>query len=656
MRVRAGESLPHGRTRVETADLHLFTDAGVSIFVAEEFRVRHASRAVLERSLRDNAQPAYALTWVPASRETATAATTPTTTQTVAVLGAGQERGRPLCQALEALGHQVRPWLDDTPVDTAVDLVVDARFLDLGTGATDALRAVLTLSASLQALPPQVPVAVLGDGHRSAAPVREALWGMLAALEAEEPQRRLVRVGLDAGWTPAALAGALSAAMDAGFDETRLALDGDGVRVARLVPAPIAAAVPSWEGSVLITGGLGALGLSVTRILARQGAKAITLMGRSGPGATAQRTIDELTASGVSVAVVTGDVTDSAACARAVAAAGALAPLHGVFHLAGATADGAFTHLTPADFELVFAAKARGAETLAAAVHGEPLRAFVLFSSVSSVLGSAGQANYAAANGYLDGLAEALRASGVPATSINWGPWVPSGKGGMAAAAAATKAAERLGVRPLADADAEGLLGLAVSAATPRLVAVAADFTRFADAVAQHPRAALVAGLATRPRREPDTPGGPAQAKGWLHDALDGLETPARDDGLRDAIRALVGDTLGDPAAVNDELGFADMGLDSIMAIDLRTRLAHALGTDLPATVAIDHPTVPAMASFLGGLAFVSGAAVHPADIPRAVGAVLPTATLGAPDLPEPEPLSLDQLIQAVRDDLAVEQ
>ncbi|WP_462203334.1 SDR family NAD(P)-dependent oxidoreductase, partial [Frankia sp. CcWB3] len=536
VRVRAGEPLPHGRIRVESADLRMFTETG-SLFVAEEFRVRHASRAVLERSLRDGAPShAYALTWVPASRATGTpqavaALPTPPTPptpphvpRTVAVLGTGREHARSLCDALETLGHQVRRWPDDTPADPAacdpayddVDLVVDARFDDLGaaTGAGDALRAVLALAASLRALPPRIPVAVLGDGRRSAAPVREALWGMLAALEAEDPQRRLVRIGLDIGWTPTSLALALSEAADAGFDETRWVLAGDGVRLARLAPvegAPVEAAAggPLWEGGVLITGGLGALGLSATTILAGQGAKAITLMGRSGPDATAQRTIDELTASGVSVAVVTGDVTDPAACARGVAAAGALVPLHGVFHLAGVTVDGAFAHLTSADFEEVFAAKARGAETLAAAARGEPLRAFVLFSSVSSVLGSAGQANYAAANGYLDGLAEALRAGGMPATSVNWGPWVPSGKGGMAAAGPAVKAAERLGVRPLADTDAGPLLGLAVNAVTPRIVAVAADFTRFIEAAAGHPRAALVADLATRPRRNPHGPHGP---------------------------------------------------------------------------------------------------------------------------------------------------
>lgn len=167
-----------------------------------------------------------------------------------------------------------------------------------------------------------------------------------------------------------------------------------------------------------------------------------------------------------------------------------------MYHLAGVNADAAFDSLTPASYEKVFHAKALGADVLTDAVAGHDPRAVVLFSSVSAALGSAGQTNYAAANGYLDGLAERLRAEGLPATSVSWGPWVPEAKGGMAAAAAVERAAGRIGIRALSDAEAAAPLALATDTALSRLVVVALDATRYAAAAAGHPRAALVAALA----------------------------------------------------------------------------------------------------------------------------------------------------------------
>ncbi|HSV68388.1 MAG TPA: SDR family NAD(P)-dependent oxidoreductase [Mycobacteriales bacterium] len=673
VRVTGAAPLPNGRLRVETAHLHMFSqagsaaagsEAGASVFVAEDFRVRHAPRSVLEASLRGGPRQAYELAWVEhPARADRPAGARPA--RSVVLVGADGE----LAGALRAAGHD----LTDGPADPGTDLVVDARFGTLPTAtAGDALAAALALAESLRSTPPQVPYAVLADGSAAAGPVREALFGLLAALEAEDPERRLVRVRLDGGHTAAALAEVLAEALDDGIPETRLAVGGGRqpggtVRVARLIPVTEPAPTPRWTGGVLITGGLGALGLSVAQAVAAQGAPAVTLMGRSAPDATARRVIDELTAAGVRVAVVAGDVTDPADCARAVAAAAATAiaaaaatgaptaaghaPLAAVFHLAGVTADQAFGQLTPAAYQKVFAAKAAGAEVLAAAVAagGHELSAFVLFSSISSVLGSAGQVSYGAANGYLNGLAESLRAAGVPATAVAWGPWVPAAKGGLAATAAVERAAERMGVRALTDAEAGPLLALAATSARPGLVAVAIDVARYADALAGHPRTALVADLvaarATQPtgRRTDGADRTPTRPKGWLRTELAALDPAAVEDALRDAIRDLAGAALGDPDGIDDTLGFADMGLDSIMVIDLRTRLAHALDADLPATVAIDHPTVVAMTRFVIGTVF----ATPPA--PAATTAT-PAADAALDDL------TLEQLIRAVRDDLAMEQ
>ncbi|MEV0131628.1 SDR family NAD(P)-dependent oxidoreductase [Dactylosporangium sp. NPDC050688] len=628
--------LSQGRWRVESADIRLFTGAGRTLFTADDFRVRAASRTVLQQSLKGGPSGGYRLDHVPVAVTAAGASIT--------VVGGGPA----LHAAVAAL-----------PAGDA-ELVADARFLDPATTSTttataqDARRAVWDLATSLRAASPDVPYAVLAAGGAQAAPLRQALWGMLAALEAEQPRRRLLRVTVEDGADPALLAGVLAQAAAAGVPEPCLTVGAGGaqpVTAARLVPVTSGPAIAAWPRNVLITGGLGALGLSSARLLAQQGTAAVTLLGRSAPDPAAQEVIDDLVAAGVTVGVVRGDVTDPADCARAVAAATATGPLHGVLHLAGALDDRPFDELDEASLAKVFAAKAVGAEHLAAATGGQPLTAFVLFSSASSLLGSAGQTNYGAANGFLDGLAEALRAGGVPATSVNWGPWTPAAKGGMAAADAVRRAGERLGVRPLDDEGAAPLLALAVAGELPRLLAVDLDVARYAEQVAGHPRAALVAALTDRPAGTAAPDGRAAQAKGWLRRAVDDVAPEAREAALRRAVREMLGVIVGDDGAVDESLSFAEIGLDSIMVIDLRSRLEHAMGADLPATMGIDYPTVPAITRFVHDLAYPA-----PADGPAAETAVgpaaetYPVAAAGADtDLSE---LSLDQLILAVQQDL----
>ncbi len=635
--VTKADALARGRLRVETADLQMFTGSGASVMVADAFRVRHAPKSVLERSLRGGLPHAYEPSLADVPPYTGGAFTA----RRIVLLGGADGHGQAIGEALRALGHEVTAAREPARITPATGLVLDARHLTASEGdAQEALRTVLSLGSALREVPRQVPYAVLGDGSAPAAPAREAMWGLLTALEAEDAERRLLRVTLDEGWEPALLAGALSQALEEGIPEPRLTLAAGTVRAARLVPVTTAPEPPSWQGSVLITGGLGALGLSAARILAGQGVGAITLMARSAPDEAAQRLVGELTADGVKVTVVSGDVTEPADCVRAVRAANATAPLRGVLHLAGSTADGAFEHLTPESYRSVFAAKVSGAWNLAAATEGEAIDTFVLFSSVAGLLGSAGQANYAAANGCLDGLAHRLRAAGVPATSVNWGPWVPAGKGGLAQDAAVGRAATRLGVRALTDEEAAPLLALAVGATHRQVAAVALDAAAYAERLGDHPRAALVRALAPAADRRPADEEPRTRPTGWLRATLDATADADREDELRDALAELVGEILGEPVGTDDSLGFADMGLDSIMVIDLRTRLAHALDADLPATVAIDHPSVPAMVRFLTGSLYGTDDG-RPA--PPAAGREEPA---------ELEDLSFEELIQAVRDDL----
>ncbi|WP_269859735.1 beta-ketoacyl reductase, partial [Streptomyces sp. RPT161] len=215
--------------------------------------------------------------------------------------------------------------------------------------------------------------------------------------------------------------------------EDQVAVRSAGVFGRRLVRAPQDGAEGgSWvpSGTVLVTGGTGALGAEVARWLVRHGAGRVLLTSRRGmdaPGAVELQA--ELAATGVEVVIAACDVADRDALAELLAAIPAEQPLTGVIHAAGVLDDGVLDALTPERFEKVWQAKAASALNLHELTRELDLSAFVLFSSISGTLGSTGQANYAAANAYLDALAEQRRADGLVATSVAWGAWAA----GMAA-------------------------------------------------------------------------------------------------------------------------------------------------------------------------------------------------------------------------------
>ncbi|WP_149550805.1 type I polyketide synthase [Streptomyces marokkonensis] len=643
---------------IGSADLRLFDGAGETVLAVDGFRFRSAPRTLLERSLRERAPHAYEVTTEPVTVAESTGR------HRVAVAGADQPPVKLLVRAFEQLGHRVTTVDEPELLTGDVDLIVDTRFVmpPGGPGAGSPPEAVLdravALARTLREVPRHIPYAVMSaappagaQGPDPARPLRDALWGLLASLEAEQRDRRLLRVTSGAGTGPDTVARVLTGALEAGFPEPRLEIDAEGTAAVRLVPRdePLPGGAPDGVAgaAALITGGLGALGLSTARILVGWGLSSVTLMGRSEPDAAARRVIDELSAGGTAVQVVRGDVTDSEDCRRAVTEAARRAPLRLVLHLAGVTDDRAFEHLDEQAFTTVFAAKAAGAARLTEVLgeRAEELTAFVLYSSVSAVLGSAGQADYAAANGYLDGLARNLRASGVPATSVSWGPWTPSAKDGLAGSDATRRAIGRLGISPLDDETAAGLLHLAVAARTPHLVAVAVDTAQYERAVGPA-RAALVRGTSPAPAGDAD-----GTARGWLREQLEGLDPEAVDERLRAAVRDCAAEVLGERFEADDDLGFGDLGLDSIMVIDLRTRLSHALDTDLPATVALDHPTVALLAVHLADGALSAGQEpAAPPEPPRP-----PVTEPAVPQPADPAALSFDALVQAVQADLTQE-
>ncbi|MDA0565644.1 amino acid adenylation domain-containing protein [Streptomonospora sp. S1-112] len=505
------------------------------------------------------------------------------------------------------------------------DLVVDARPAALaGTAAgspeaaAEHAVAVAALVRALARAPGQPPPLVLVtrgahavDAAPAAVPAQAAAWGVLRVAATEHDDLALGAVDLDPALDTAdqlaRLAAELAAAARAGGPgEPWTALRGGARHAARLVAAPPArtGAAPRVRAvaAYLVTGGLGGLGLRLARFLVERGARHLVLVGRSAPGAQARAALADLAAAGARVVVRRADVADPRAAAALLAAVDGdpdLPPLAGVAHLAGVLDDGALTELTPERFRRAMAPKAAGAWHLARHLGGRDLDFLVLYSSVSAVLGTPGQANYAAANAYLDALAARLRAEGVPALAVQWGSWAGDG---MSARAEDTAKAARHGEYPMEPDDALAALAHLL-AAPPEDAAVAvlrADWAVRAAAEGAVPR--LLSELARPPREEP----GPGGAPVW-----DVAAAPPRERRrlLADHLRRELSLVLGVAEDIDPAQGFVSLGLDSVASIELRNRVQRKLGRRLDLTLAYDHPTLDDLAAHLAEVVGADGPA-----------------------------------------------
>ncbi|WP_238432044.1 type I polyketide synthase [Streptomyces cavernae] len=425
-------------------------------------------------------------------------------------------------------------------------------------------------------------------------PVLAACWGLLGAAQAENPGR-IVLVDAD----PAALDPATVLPVLDG-DEPRLAVRAGSVLVPRLAAVPASVPEPGagglgGDGTVLVTGGTGALGGLLTRhLVERHGVRRLLLTNRGGPDEPrAAALATELRALGAEVDVVACDLADPAAVAALPAAAPPGRPLTAVLHLAGALDDGLFTSLTPERIDRVLTPKVDGARHLYEATRDLDLRAFVLFSSASGLLGGAGQAAYTAANAHLDAFAARLRAEyGFPAQSLAWGVWAAGG--GMAASLSplAVRRLARAGLREIGDAQGAALFDAALASGTACLAPVALDRAQLRRSAADGSLPPVLRDLAPRPTR--GTGAGLAARLGSLPEA-------DAERQLLDAVLAAAATVLGHRSAADVEArrSFQELGFDSLAAVEFRTALGTALGRPLPATLVFDHPTPVALAQHL---------------------------------------------------------
>ncbi|MFE2187411.1 type I polyketide synthase, partial [Streptomyces sp. NPDC059455] len=449
-----------------------------------------------------------------------------------------------------------------------------------------------------------------GGADRLDSATQAQVWGYGRVVALEQPERWGGLVDLPETVDERAL-DRLAAVLAGSDDEDQVAIRATGVFVRRLVPAPRTAATAAAEpwtprGTVLVTGGTGALGRHVARWLADHGAERLVLLSRRGPDAPgAAEIVAELSGTDTAVTVEACDVADRHALAALVeklAANGT--PVRAVVHSAGISQEpGTGTELP--EFARIVAAKTTGAVHLDALFDGDTeLDAFVLFSSIAGVWGSGGQGAYAAGNAFLDALAEQRRARGLPATSVAWGPWA---EGGMAAEGDAEEQLRRRGLPPMAPELNMVAFQRVLSREETAVTVADVDWERFAPAfTAARPRPLIddLPQVAKALRGGGDgEPADKAAADGasGLRERLAGLSAAEREDAVLELVRTHVASALGHASADEVEAGraFNELGFDSLTAVELRTRLGAATGLKLPASLVYDYPTPAALAEHL---------------------------------------------------------
>jgi acyl transferase domain-containing protein/acyl-CoA synthetase (AMP-forming)/AMP-acid ligase II/acyl carrier protein len=430
--------------------------------------------------------------------------------------------------------------------------------------------------------------------HVAQAPV----WGLGRVLAHEHPELQITLVDLDPSPASGDLADLVTAlAVDS--DENQLALRGGKLHAARLTAAPEIGHSHAPElradATYLITGGLGGLGLQVASWLVAHGAKSLVLTGRRGATAESEPGLADLRAAGATVTVAKADAANYDQLAEVIANIDhTLPPLRGVVHAAGVLDDGIALQQTRDRLGKVLAPKLLGGWHLHALTAGRSLDVFALFSSAATLLGSPGQSNYAAANAALDGLAAFRRARGLPAVSINWGPWAGAG---MAVGDGKADKLAQMGMSLIDPARGLDLFGRLLASPVAQVGVIPADWTVYRRMAGGRVRPYLVS-LAGE-----DDGGTISSAR--VPSALDrtALHGVPPDDWqaiLEGQLREQAARVLRLSATALDiDQPLNNVGIDSLMAIELKNRIEADLGVTVPMVKFLEGPTVRDLAAYV---------------------------------------------------------
>lgn len=439
-------------------------------------------------------------------------------------------------------------------------------------------------------------------GQQHPVSVQQApLWGLGRVVAVEHAKVWGGLIELDPAYPAAMAAEPLWKAIGQAGKEDQLMLRDGQVYSPRLrravlpVPANPPASFPAGE-TYLVTGGLGGLGLLVARWLAKSGANSIVLCGRSAPSAAALEVASELSGQGVAVKIVQADVASEEEVAQLIGQVDeAGPPLRGIFHLAGILDEALLSRQDREKFRSAGRPKINGAWNLHYLTRDKDLRYFVLFSSLSSLIALPGQASYAAANSFLDALAQLRKAQGKPVNTINWGPWAEVGHAATEYGRKAHENLFHLGIKPLSPEDGLALMDGIIRQQVAHLFVAAVDWQRMQAAnpvIAQS--TVLEALLAQQTSR-------PVPQAYRLVEELTGIAGGKRQPFLESHIQTIVKQLLKlEPAGeVDSGRGFTDLGMDSLMALELRNRLQKNSGCALSATITFKYPTIKSLSEYM---------------------------------------------------------
>lgn len=430
-------------------------------------------------------------------------------------------------------------------------------------------------------------------------PAQAALWGMHETLLLEQADLHSVMLDLsgepDAGWVGRLLE---DLSVDPGKTprETHLAYRAGqryAARLARYQPAEVAELAFQPDAAYVITGGTGGLGLHIASWMVGQGARHLVLLARHEPGEIAQAKINALRAPDVDIQVLAADVADWASLEAAMATLSR--PVKGIIHAAGVLDDSTIAQQNAERFHRVMQPKVQGACNLDRLGRELPLDLFVLFSSMTAVTGTVGQANYGAANAYMDALAHYRHSQGLPALSINWGGWAEIGMAAQMDQAMLNRLAAH-GESLISPAQGTEILATLLQQNQAQLAVLPVDWAKYLPATGSQADA-FFAQLAAKPDVQGQSE---AVQTSWVKMLKEAPEEQKYELLLQN-LRNLLAQAIGLPSAekVGLRQGLRDLGLDSILSIEVRSKLEDELDIALPATLLFDYPTVETLAGYL---------------------------------------------------------
>ncbi len=367
------------------------------------------------------------------------------------------------------------------------------------------------------------------------------------------------------------------------------------------------------DGAYLITGGFGGFGKVVARWLVECGARHLVLSGRSGASTPeAEAFVESLQSQGIDVRVVKADIGEPADVKRLIGEVSAgSAPLRGVFHLAMVIDDAPLVSLTPARMEAVMTPKARGAWLLHEATRDLPLDCFVMYSSVSSIFGNPAQGNYSAANALLDSLAHHRRAIGLPALTMNWG--VLGGEGYVARNERVAEFLLRQGTAELSPREVMSIMESSLIAGSAQVMAIRVDWAKWRQFFRGMQENPLLERIFAAVESQESGGGGSdwrRKIESAAPEELEGI--------IGQVVREAVGSVLRvKPETLRDEEPLTDLGLDSLMGVEIENLIESAIGVALPPASLLRARTIGQIISLIAGhLGAANGTA--PAAAPAA--------------------------------------